>query len=128
MRKKSLSFLFLLLLSATPVKALSATSHQNGVTATLPDCVKVSEKAVLRIDSTRHLPAGAFWRVDVTWSGKPLNSSPEVLAGVPETDIRFSVPGKYRCTVETGIVTKGSCAGVTYDKLSTHVFDIEVQE
>lgn len=61
-------------------------------------------------------------------AGRAEGRAPEVLAGVPETDMRFFVPGKYRCSVETGIVVKGSCAGVTYDRLSTHSFDIEVKE
>ena len=125
---KLTSLLCLLLLSAIPVKALGGSSTQNGVTASLPDSVQAGQKAVLGIVSERVVPAGGFWRIDVTWKERPEGRVPEVLEGVPETDIRFFVPGRYRCTVETGIVVKGSCAGVTYDRLSTHQFEVEVKE
>jgi hypothetical protein len=128
MLRKLTLLVCLLLLSALPVKALGAASSQNGVTASLADCVQAGSKAMLSIVSGRAVPAGGFWRIDVTWNEKPEGRAPEVLEGVPETDIRFFVPGRYRCTVETGIVVKGSCAGVTYDKVSTHTFDIEVKE
>ena len=128
MRRKTVSLLLLLLLSVIPVKAFGGSSTQNGVTASLPDSAKVNEKVRLLIESAHYIPAGGFWRVDVTWSEKPEGHAPEVLAGVPETDIRFFVPGRYRGAVETGIVVKGSCAGVTYDKLSTHVFEVEVKQ
>lgn len=125
---KLTSLLCLLLLSAIPVKALGGSSTQNGVTASLPDSVRAGQKAVLSIASERGVPAGGFWRIDVTWKERPEGRVPEVLEGVPETDIRFFVPGRYRCSVETGIVVKGSCAGVTYDKRSTHQFEVEVKE
>lgn len=120
--------LCLLLLSVHPVKTSCAPSAENDVTVSLPDSVKAGEMAVLTLDPAHDLPAGSFWRVDVTWTERPEGREPEVLTGMPKTDIRFFVPGRYRGSVETGIVCKGSCACVTYSKLSTHTFDIEVME
>lgn len=125
-KKRISALLVVLLVSAAPVKAMCASSTENGVTASLPDTAKTGEKVELTLDSSHTLPAGGFWRVDITWLERPEGKAPEVLSGVPQSDLRFFVPGRYRCSVESGIVVKGSCAGVTYDKLSTHSFDIEV--
>lgn len=126
--RRTISLMLLLLLSAAPVKAWGQSQTQNGVTVTLPDVARAGEKTVLAVDSSHYVPGGGFWRVDVKWLEAPAGRAPEVLAGVPETDIRFFVPGRYRCAVETGIVTKGSCAGVVYDRLSVHEFAVEVRE
>ena len=47
--------------------------------------------------------SGAFPSVSVTWKKTPDGaSSPEVLPGVPVTDVRFSAPGHYEMEAEIG--------------------------
>jgi len=127
MREKVIALVFLLLLSGVPVKPFCATHTENGVTASMPDLVNAGEEFLLTLQTSHYVPGGGFWRVQVTWADRPEGKAPEVLTGMPKTDIRILVPGKYTCTVETGIVTKGSCGGVTYDKISIHTFEIEAK-
>ncbi|PWL56649.1 MAG: hypothetical protein DBY37_15100 [Desulfovibrionaceae bacterium] len=71
--------------------------------------------------------SGAFPSVSVTWRKLPDGASaPEVLPGVPVTDIRFSVPGHYEMEAEVGLVFRNSCGGIRLVPLAAASFAVDV--
>lgn len=71
--------------------------------------------------------SGAFPSVSVTWKKTPDGaSSPEVLPGVPVTDIRFSTPGHYEMEAEVGLILKNSCGGVRLLPLAVASFAVDI--
>lgn len=70
--------------------------------------------------------SGVFPSVSVTWRTVPDGAStPEVLPGVPVTDIRFSAPGHYDMEAEVALVFKNSCGGVRLVPLGSASFAVD---
>lgn len=101
------------LLGAVPVKPAAAPAPDARPAAQGQDSIRLP--TTVRCGETVHLrvllpegPAGAFPTVGVNWLQRPKGKAPDVLPGVPETDIIFHVPGQYRCRVRVGHMIKGS--------------------
>lgn len=92
------------------------------------DHAAVGQNVPLHVDLSFERPmSGVFPSVSVTWRTVPEGASvPEVLPGVPETDIRFSAPGHYEMEAEVALVFKNSCGGVRLVPLAVAAFTVDV--
>lgn len=113
MKYLCLSVLCFCLLGAGPVKAMPAAAPGTSAALRRQDAIRLPETArcgegVLLTVSLPKGPEGAFPSVGLDWLERPAGKAPDVLTGVPETDIVFHVPGQYRCRVRTGYMIKGS--------------------
>lgn len=98
------------LLGAMPVKLVSAASTaQSGVHGIiqLPETARCGDTVTLMVSLPKG-PGGSFPHVGVDWLTRPEGKAPDVLPGVPETDIVFHVPGQYRCRIRIGHMIKGA--------------------
>lgn len=113
MRSCIIPVLCFCLLGAGPVKPVSATAPdtrpvlQGQESIRLPETARCGDTVTLTVSLPRG-PEGAFPSVGLDWLERPAGKAPDVLPGVPDTDIVFHVPGQYRCRVRTGYMIKGS--------------------
>lgn len=105
---------------------MDAMAQAGSTDVIVPQTVAVGKAAYVKIETDVELPASSFFRVEAACPVRPQGADVKVLAGFPETDLRFSMPGHYECEAEAGIVTKSSCAAVTYRKLASRKFVINV--
>ncbi len=123
--KKIFLFITLTWLSLCLANTLKAEIKDKNVKISLPERCIAGQKIELKLESPAELPASSFYRVEIDCPKKPAGANITSLAGYPVSEIQFSAAGEYQCDVEIGIVTKNSCAGASYRKLSSHRFKIE---
>ena len=93
-----------------------------------PGQAATGESVPLHVELVFDRPmSGVFPSVSVTWRTVPDGAStPEVLPGVPVTDIRFSASGHYDMEAEVALVFKNSCGGVRLVPLGSASFAVDV--
>lgn len=94
------------------------------VSVHLPSTCIAGKTCKVKVEIAEPLPASSFYRVSLECQAA--SSEIKILPGYPESDIEFSSPGIYQCFLESGILTKSSCAGVTYKMLDKKDFEITV--
>ena len=94
--------------------------------ANMPGKGVAGQKVHLILETSEDLPASSFYRVEVDCPRKPEGAEIKTETGYPESEIVFSKPGTYGCSVDFGILTKSSCAGVNYKELGKFDFNIEI--
>ena len=93
-------------------------TQKTAVELRLPESAHSGEKVhVLSTFTPDDFPPSVYKKISITWLDRPQGPEPEVLTGVPETDITFTVPGNYTADVEAGLLVKGSCGAIAYHSL-----------
>ncbi|MCH5277440.1 MAG: hypothetical protein J1E80_06345 [Desulfovibrionaceae bacterium] len=112
--------------------AFSAEKEVDGsrvrVDLRFPGHAAVGESVPLHVNlAFERQMSGVFPSVSVTRRTVPDGASaPEVLPGVPVTDIRFSAPGHYDLEAEIGLVFKNSCGGARLVPLAAVPLAVDV--
>lgn len=122
MKSRLLLGFFLFLFSGLFVSASSADDAR----LDMPETCAAGEKVVLKATAGRALPASSFFRVNLNCPDLP-DGGLRFESGYPESDVIFTKPGSYECQAELGIVSKSSCAGVSYFPIYARDFLIKVK-
>ncbi len=92
---------------AAPADCVEPPAVRQPGDLSLPESARPGERVFLTA-ALPEGPAGAFPNVRLDWLERPEGRAPDVLPGVPDTEIVFHVPGKYRCRVRAGYIVRTS--------------------